>query len=139
MALQVSALAAEAGLMPDTIRYYERLGLLPKPARTASGYRQYDERSLYRLRFIKGAQSFGLKLSEIGELLDIQDKGACPCGHTREIVERRIEEIDAEIARLKSLRKDLFGMADLDCPATEESQFWRCEATFVSRGGEQSA
>ena len=59
------------------MRYDERLGLLPKPERSPCGYRQYDEELADRLRFIKGAQRFGLPLEEIKELLDIQDRGSC--------------------------------------------------------------
>lgn len=82
MNLRISEIAESVGVSSDTIRYYEREGLLPAPARSVSGYRQYDQGIIDRLRFIKGAQAFGLRLSEIGELLEIQDKGACPCGHT---------------------------------------------------------
>src|SRR5918992_3569756 len=67
MSLRVSELAGQAGLTTDTVRYYERVGLLPEPPRSASGYRQYDEELADRLRFIKGAQRFGLRLGEIKE------------------------------------------------------------------------
>ena len=136
MVLKVSDLAREARLSPDAIRFYEREGLLPEPPRSGAGYRLYDPGILHRLRFIKGAQAMGLKLSEIRELLEIQDKGACPCGHTRTIVERRITEIDAEMARLSQIRHALAEMAALDCPATEDSELWACEATFVARGSD---
>ena len=62
--LTVSKLADQVGMTPDALRYYERTGLLPKPERTASGYRLYDEETADRLRFIKGAQRLGLKLRE---------------------------------------------------------------------------
>lgn len=134
MALKVSDIARSAGITADTVRFYEREGLLPPPARTPSGYREYDESAAHRLRFIKGAQAMGLKLAEIRELLEIQDRGACPCGHTRTLVERRMSEIDAEIQRLSALRRELASMADLDCPATDESELWACEVQFVNRG-----
>ena len=82
MALTVSALADQAGLSPDTVRYYERVGLLPEPACSAAGYRLYDQAAVGRLRLIKGAQRAGLRLREIGELLQVADRGQCPCGHT---------------------------------------------------------
>ncbi len=94
MTLKISDLAAEAGVSSDTIRFYERKGLLAPPERTSSGYRQFDPGVVRRVRFIKGAQALGLKLAEARELLEIQDKGACPCGHTRAMVERRISELD---------------------------------------------
>ena len=82
MTLTVSKLAARVGLTADTIRYYERAGLLPPPDRAASGYRAFEDDPVDRLRFIKGAQRIGLHLQEIKELLDIPDRGLCPCGHT---------------------------------------------------------
>ena len=139
MALNVSGIARQAGVSPDAVRFYEREGLLPPADRSPSGYREYDDSTVHRLRFIKGAQAMGLKLAEIKELLDIQDRGACPCGHTRTLVERRISEIDAEMKRLSALRSELAAMASLECPATEESELWACEAEFVrhAEGGER--
>jgi DNA-binding transcriptional MerR regulator len=137
MALTVSKIARTAGISPDTVRYYEREGLLPRAPRSPSGYREYDESATHRIRFIKGAQSVGLKLSEIKELLEIQDRGACPCGHTRTLVERRLDEIDAEMKRLAELRDQLTQMADLDCPATDTGPVWACEVEFVKKGGER--
>jgi DNA-binding transcriptional MerR regulator len=136
MALRVSDIADRAGVSPDAIRFYEREGLLPPAPRSPSGYREYDDSTVPRIRFIKGAQEMGLKLAEIRELLEIQDRGACPCGHTRALVERRIDEIDAEIKRLSDLRENLAVMAALECPATTESELWPCEVEFVKRGGE---
>jgi DNA-binding transcriptional MerR regulator len=73
MSLTVSTLGAEVGLSADTVRYYERMGLLPAPARTAAGYRQYGAEAITRLRFVKSAQRVGLRLREIAELLAICD------------------------------------------------------------------
>ena len=136
MTLTVSKIARRAGISPDAVRFYEREGLIPPAPRSPSGYREYDESTAHRIRFIKGAQSVGLKLSEIKELLEIQDRGACPCGHTRSLVERRIHEIDAEMKRLTELRNELAGMAELDCPVTEDGPVWACEVEFVKKGGE---
>jgi DNA-binding transcriptional MerR regulator len=137
MTLTVSKIARQTGISPDAVRYYEREGLLPPAPRSPSGYREYDESTTHRIRFIKGAQSVGLKLSEIKELLEIQDRGACPCGHTRTLVERRIEEIDAEMKRLSELRADLGAMADLECPSTDAGPVWACEVEFIKKGGER--
>ncbi|MQB00850.1 MAG: MerR family DNA-binding protein [Actinobacteria bacterium] len=133
MALRVSEVAQQAGVSADAVRFYEKEGLLPSPPRSPAGYREYDATIPHRIRFIKGAQEMGLKLAEIGELLEIQDRGACPCGHTKTLVERRIAEIDAEIDRLSSLRTGLAGLAELECSATTESDLWACEAEFRKR------
>ncbi len=79
MSSTISELGREVGVKPDTIRYYERAGLLPSPDRNSSGYRVYGDEDLQRLRFVRGAQRLGLRLRDIRELLAIRDRGACPC------------------------------------------------------------
>jgi DNA-binding transcriptional MerR regulator len=78
-AMNVAALARAAEVRPDTIRCYERVGLLDPPPRTSGDHRRYDDAALDRLRFIRGAQRLGLRLAEIRELLDLRDQGQCPC------------------------------------------------------------
>jgi DNA-binding transcriptional MerR regulator len=128
--LKVSDVAKAAEVSPDAVRFYEKEGLLHDPPRSPAGYREYDETTPQRIRFIKDAQEMGLKLAEIAELLEIQDKGACPCGHTKTLVERRLSEIDAEIARLSQLQSKLAAMSELECSATTESELWNCEVDF---------
>jgi DNA-binding transcriptional MerR regulator len=107
MARTISEQAATLGLTADTLRYYERLGLLPAPPRTAAGYRLYGDELADRLVFICGAKRMGLRLADIKELLDILDRGLCPCGHTKDLVERRLGEVDAEIRQLSTVRAQL--------------------------------
>jgi DNA-binding transcriptional MerR regulator len=71
----ISTLAASVGISADTLRYYERVGLLEPAGRSDAGYRLYDELSAERLRFIKGLQRMGLHLGDIKELLDVRDRG----------------------------------------------------------------
>jgi DNA-binding transcriptional MerR regulator len=137
MSLKVSELAEKTGVSADTVRYYEKEGLLPKPARTDSGYRKYDNVAIERLHFIRGAQSLGLRLADIKELLAIRDRGACPCGHTQKLLQQRVVEIDSEIERLRSLKRELQSMERLDCPTDSGPSPWPCEIEFVRRGGEQ--
>jgi DNA-binding transcriptional MerR regulator len=110
--LRVAELAEAVGLSRDTIRYYERAGLLPPPARTPAGYRTYDAGAVDRLRFIQGAQRLGLKLRDIRDLLAVRDTGVCPCEPAEELLRRRLTEIDAEMARLAALRVQLVAMLD---------------------------
>lgn len=118
--MRVAELAERAGVRPDTVRYYERTGLLHPPPRTPSGYRQYPEDAADRIRFIQGCQRLGLKLREIAELLAVRDTGVCPCEPAETLLNRHITELDAEIARLSSLRADLVRMVDAlpggECP-----------------------
>jgi MerR family mercuric resistance operon transcriptional regulator len=134
--LTVSRLAKQAGVRPGAIRYYEHVGLLPPPTRTQGGYRLYDEDVADRVRFIKGAQRLGLRLREIGELLTVRDRGGCPCGHTQALVERRITELDAELARLAALRAELTRLA-AGCAADSRADgAWPCDVEFVQAGKE---
>jgi DNA-binding transcriptional MerR regulator len=134
MDFTVSKLGAEAGLSADTVRYYEKAGLLPAPARTPAGYRVYGKDAAERLRFIKGAQRIGLRLREVKELLDIRDRGVCPCGHTESLLDHRVSEIEAEIASLQGIKRDLLAFrrrfAAIDCPEGVEP--WPCAEEFVA-------
>ncbi|MGH9185985.1 MAG: MerR family DNA-binding protein [Acidimicrobiales bacterium] len=105
--LTVSQLASRAAISADTVRYYERIGLLGPAERSPSGYRLFTEEAADRLLFIRSAQRFGLRLEAIGELLDIRDRGLCPCGHTRELLEARLAEIDRERESLNRLRAEV--------------------------------
>jgi DNA-binding transcriptional MerR regulator len=134
----VSALADQVGLTADTVRYYERLGLLPPPRRSAAGYRLYDQAAADRLRFIKGAQRVGLRLREIGELLEVIDRGHCPCGHTQALLEQRLTEVDAELARLGALRAELARLLSQGAQQASQSATaaqWWCVQEF-SQGGD---
>jgi DNA-binding transcriptional MerR regulator len=116
--MSVSELAARSGITADTVRYYGRLGLLAETGRTRAGHRYYDESALERVRFIKGAQWFELSLEDIRELLEVFDDGACPCGHTRAVVLRRIAAIDEQRARLDEMRAALCRLAGADPAST---------------------
>jgi len=118
--MRVSQLANTVGVSPDTIRYYEKAGLLPLPKRTPAGYREYNDSAIDRLRFIQGAQRLGLKLTDIRDLLTIRDTGECPCEPAEALLSRRLAEVDAKIASLTLLRADMAAMRDAlpaaDCP-----------------------
>jgi DNA-binding transcriptional MerR regulator len=79
------------------------VGLLRPAERTASGYRVYDDAAVERLQFIKSAQHMGLRLGGIKELLEVRDRGQCPCGHTQVLVERRLAEVNSEIKQLAAV------------------------------------
>jgi DNA-binding transcriptional MerR regulator len=108
--LTVGQLAARAGVRADTIRYYERSGLLPAPNRTDGDHRRYGPADLDRMLFIRGAQRLGLRLAEIRELLVVRETGRCPCGPAETLLREHIVELNREIARLTALRAELSGM-----------------------------
>ncbi|MFU8875458.1 heavy metal-responsive transcriptional regulator [Micromonospora sp. SL4-19] len=116
----ITEVARRTGVTADTIRYYERIGLLPAPQRTAGSHRRYGPATLDRVQFIQGAQRLGLALTDIGNLLAVRDTGACPCEPAADLLRRRISDIDAEMSRLAALRAELVTMADAlpdeNCP-----------------------
>ena len=118
--MRVGELAGAVGVRSDTIRYYERIGLLPAPERTAAGYREYDPAAADRVRFIQGAQRIGLRLSDIADLLAVRDTGICPCEPAEQLLRRRLDDLDDEMARLAALRADMVAMLEAlpsaECP-----------------------
>jgi DNA-binding transcriptional MerR regulator len=132
----VSQLAAAVGSSPDTLRYYEKVGLLPAPRRTPSGYRQYDDDARDRLTFIRGAQRLGLTLADVRDLLAVRDTGSCPCEPAEEHLTRRLAEVDAEITRLEALRDQmqamLTGIAAGSCPDPDPDTTWCASGKEVS-------
>jgi len=105
--LKVGPVAKAAGVGVQTLHYYERLGLLPKPERTAANYRLYAPEAVRRVRFIKKAQAIGLTLEETKQILDLKDRGRAPCREVAELGEKHFAEIDARLARLRAYRRAL--------------------------------
>src|SRR3977135_2439248 len=102
--LSIGDVASKAGVTPDTIRYYERLGLLPKPTRTPAGYRQYSETIVHRLAVIRNAQQFGFSLRDIGSFLRVRDTGRKPCHDVRRAAGTMLNAVDRQIADLLETR-----------------------------------
>lgn len=112
--MTVSKLARQVGATPDTVRYYERFGLLHQADRTSAGYRLFSETDVERMRFIRAAQRLGLELAEIRELLDITEHGLCPCGHARGLLEAKVAEIEAQLETLTAMRATIRGVLDTE-------------------------
>ena len=127
VAQTINALAEMVGLRTDTLRYYDRIGILPPSGRTPAGYRLYDQSSVERLEFIKGVQRMGLRLGDIKELLEVRDRGQCPCGHTRVLVQRRLDQVDADMRRLAAVRRQLRALKKRNDECREVSaRDWSC-------------
>jgi Hg(II)-responsive transcriptional regulator len=106
--LTTSKLAKQGGVNIETIRYYERRGLLPKAPRTPSGYRSFTEDSVRRLRFVRRAQALGFSLHEIRELLALRKATrGTSCGNVRTRAEMKLKEIDAKMRSLRAMRRAL--------------------------------
>jgi MerR family mercuric resistance operon transcriptional regulator len=110
--LSIGQLAKQADVGVETIRFYERQGLLPPTPLTASGYRKYPERMVERLGFIQRAKTLGFTLSEIGELLELDAESATPGAEVREKAEAKLADIEARIGDLEQMRSALKELTD---------------------------
>lgn len=113
--LTIGTVAKRAGVPIDTIRYYEREGLLPEPLRRASGYRSYNETAISRLRFIRRAKELGFTLDEIRDLLALSSDRRGGVKAVRKRAEQRLADIEARIAELTRIRKGLQQLIEA-CP-----------------------
>ena len=103
----IGQLADTLGVVPETIRFYERRGLLPEPRRARNGYRVYDESTLGRGRFIRTAQAAGLTLAEIASIINIRDHGTAPCTHVGGLLETKLDEVQERRRQLAALEDEL--------------------------------
>jgi MerR family mercuric resistance operon transcriptional regulator len=120
--MRTSELAAEAGVNGETLRYYERRGLLPEPPRSPSGYRDYPIGAMGLLRFIKRAQQLGFTLEEVKELVHLDNGGPESCSAARTLAEQRKADLEWRISDLQRMHD---GLADLvatcDLPRADRS------------------
>ena len=105
--VQIGKVAHETGLSIDTIRFYEKAGLLREPPRSEGGFRLYGALDIEHLRFIRSAQELGFSLGEIRELLLIQDERIETCTHVRDLISQRLASVRQKLADLRRIEHDL--------------------------------
>lgn len=105
--LLVGEVARAAGVGVQTLHYYEREGIIPPPSRTASGYRQYDAATIGHIRFVRKAQTLGLSLDEIKEVLALAARGTSPCGRVQSALAVKLADVDRRLRELQSFREEL--------------------------------
>ena len=110
--MRIGELAGRAGLTTKALRYYEQAGVLPGPARTASGYRDYDDTALARLRFVRAAQAAGLTLAEIRTVIAVREDQGAPCEHVTALLDRHAAALDERIAELGATRAEVRRLRD---------------------------
>jgi DNA-binding transcriptional MerR regulator len=110
--LAAGELARLSGVSTDTLRHYERKGLLPLPPRTASGYRRYPSDAVTRVRLIRRALVIGFSLSELARVLKERASGGAPCQKVRGIVQARLSDLNQQLADLELLRRDLHAILE---------------------------
>ena len=111
--LKISELAKEAGIKSTAIRYYEKIGILPKPLLNGSGYRQYDEKALKTARFIVHAKELSFSLKEIAELLSLRLNEKNSCEKVKIMTEIKIADADKKISSLNALKRKLTNLKKL--------------------------
>lgn len=119
----IGELAGKCGVNKESIRYYERMGIISEPSRTDSGYRMYPSETVERIRFIKRMQELGFSLSEIHKLLGIVDKDDERCMHMNDFVVNKIDEVQRKIRDLKRIELMLFELKEC-CP--DEKSLYEC-------------
>lgn len=102
--MRIGEVADAVGLSTKTLRFYEQSGLLPAPARSANGYRDYQPEILPRLEFIARGRTAGLTLAQLQQILSVHKTGQAPCGHVRDTLNQRLNAIDDQIEALTALR-----------------------------------
>jgi MerR family mercuric resistance operon transcriptional regulator len=124
--MKIGELATACFIPTQTIRYYERRGLLPPAERGSNGYRYYDESAPDRIRFIQRAQAAGLTLAEIAGVIQVRAQGTAPCQHVDGLLNDKLAEVDQRIGELQQLRGELIELLDRssrldpsDCRANE--------------------
>ncbi len=105
--VKIGELAERTGTTTKTLRFYEHAGLLPEPDRTPVGYRDYDESVLDRLRFVKAAQTAGLRLAEIRDVIAAREHGGPPCSHVAALLDAHVVELDQRFCELNALREEV--------------------------------
>jgi len=125
--LTIGKLAKRAEVNVETVRYYERRGLIPKPSLPGSGYRQYPQDVVARIQFIKRAKELGFSLKEISELLSLRVDPNTTCGDVKRLAEIKIADIEERIRTLESIKKALAKLVTMcsgqgptgECPIIE--------------------
>lgn len=133
---QIGETAKESGLSIDTIRYYERLGLVEKPIRSEGGFRLHPTQTVEKLKFIKKAQSFGLTLSEIKQIIRQSERGldSC-CGYVSKLFQRKLEELEVKMTELRRIQRGLKDLMKQWIPLekAKTKQFAVCPQIEVER------
>jgi MerR family copper efflux transcriptional regulator len=128
--MKIGEIAKRSGIGIETIRYYEREGLLLEPERRPSGYRKYDESTVERLEYIRRAKDLGFTLAEIRELLELSFTAHAGCNHIRQRAEAKVADIEGKIRSLKQMKRSLDKIVQLcrtknsteDCPLVHKTK-----------------
>ena len=110
--MRAGSLAREAGVSTDTLRHYERKGVLPKPRRSPNGYREYPPEALARVLLVRRALAFGFTLDELARVLRARERGSAPCKEVRALAASKLAGVEARLEELATLRDELRATLD---------------------------
>lgn len=129
--LQIGELSEITDVSTQTIRYYERIGVLPDPKRAENGYRRYDQKDVARLRFVRSARALDFSLDDIEEILDLRDQGTAPCTYVMGLMDERITVIDDRIRELERLREELTRLHQAGLQMPEDVRMKECVCHLI--------
>jgi DNA-binding transcriptional MerR regulator len=131
----IGQLSQQTGVSTETIRYYERIGLLVPPQRAENGYRQYDQPDVERLQFIRRSRALDFTLDEIGEILTFRERHEPPCTYVMSVMKDRIGEIEQRIQDLENLRDDITILYEAGKYLPEDDQMKTCVCHLIQISG----
>ena len=130
----IGELSLHTGVSTQTIRYYERIALLPKPRRAKNGYRTYDNTDIERLQFVTRARQLDFSLDDIAEILAFRERNEAPCSIVMDVMAQQIDEIDSRIDDLIRLREELAQLHRMGLTMPEDIEMKRCVCHLIKSG-----
>ncbi len=128
---QIGELSEISDVSTQTIRYYERAGVLPQPERARNGYRIYDQDDVERLRFVRSARALDFSLDDIQEILELRDQGTAPCTYVMGLMEEQISAIDDRLRELERLRDELRRLHKAGLQMPEDVRMKECVCHLI--------
>lgn len=130
----IGEISQQTGVSTQTIRYYERIALLPEPRRAANDYRVYDEADIDRLQFVTRARQLDFSLDDIAEILAFRERNEAPCSVVMEVMAQQIDEIDRRIVDFIRLREELAQLHRIGLTMPEDIEMKRCVCHLIKSG-----
>ena len=130
----IGEISHQTGVSTQTIRYYERIALLPEPRRAANDYRVYDEADIDRLQFVTRARQLDFSLNEIAEILAFRERNEAPCSVVMDVMAQQIDEINRRIADFIRLREELAGLHRIGLTMPEDIEMKHCVCHLIKSG-----
>lgn len=122
----IGELSKHTGISTQTIRYYEKIGLLPAPMRASNGYRQYDNSDIERLKFITRARQLDFSLDDVDEILALKERREAPCRYVMDVMAQQMRAIEQRISDLRQLHDELYHLHQIGLDMPEDVEMKKC-------------